>query len=209
MSYRNWVNRATWVVILFIFLACPLWAKDIGTFGTTYQIAENDALQEIEQKAGSVDWGRVANRKELEAKIRNYRPNDLPRLRKARHGRVFTVDLTWALDQDVPDGKGGVLYPKGYRFNPLDYVSYPKTIVVLDGADRNQLGWFAKSGLSKDPKVLLMLTGGKYHDLMQMFRRPVYYANAVVVKRFKLQYIPAVIMQKGNMMEVREIEVKG
>jgi conjugal transfer pilus assembly protein TraW len=27
-----------------------------------------------------------------------------------------------------------VLYPKGYSFNPLDYVSYPGVLVVIDGA---------------------------------------------------------------------------
>lgn len=202
------MHHATWLVILFILLACPLWAKDIGVSGMTYPIVENDALQEIEQKVKAIDWGKVANRKELEAKIRNYRPRDLPHLKKARHERVFAVDLIWTLDRDLPDGKGGVLYPRGYKFNPLDYVSYPRTIVVLDAADRKQLGWFAKSGLSADPKVLLMITNGGYHDVMQTFRRPVYYVNTAIVKRFKLQYVPAIIVQKGNMMEVREIEVK-
>ena len=42
--------------------------------------------------------------------------------------------MTYTTEIDVPDGKGGILYPKGYTFNPLEYLTYSKTIIVINGS---------------------------------------------------------------------------
>ena len=77
------------------------------------------------------EWRKVLERKKDE---RYLGPPDKGALPRARRDRTFPVDLTYTTSIDVPDGKGGILYPKGYIFNPLDYVIYPKTLVVNDPA---------------------------------------------------------------------------
>ncbi len=43
--------------------------------------------------------------------------------------------MTFTLGNDIPDGKGGVLYPKGYAFNPSNYLSLTSLLVVIDSDD--------------------------------------------------------------------------
>jgi conjugal transfer pilus assembly protein TraW len=186
----------------------PVPAKDLGRFGAVYPIAEPDALEEIRAKAARVDWKKVFNREKMARKIREYKPHDLVKLPAAGHARTFLADLSHTLDMDIPDGKGGILYQKGYTFNPLDYVNFSRTLVIINGNDRRQIEWFRNSSWSKDLNAMLLLTEGSYFKLAERLKRPVFYANKLLVTRLGLQAVPSVAVQKGRMMEVREYAVQ-
>lgn len=208
-------SRTPWGVSLIVSLAiCAIAsagapsagsAGNPGTVGAVYPIAEPDALSEIEERARRIDWEKVIGRKIVEKKVFSYRPAGLIPLARAKKGRKYTVDLTYTLSEDIPDGKGGTLYPKGYVFNPLDYVTLPNTIVVIDGADTAQVGWFASSPHFNDFKTILLITDGSYSELSRKLNRPVYYADAAIIDRFDLVAAPAVVRQRGRVMEVNEI----
>ncbi len=176
--------------------------------GAVYPIAEPDAVKELKHRASWVDWGKVLNREKLSRRIASYKPKDLKALPTARRDRTFLADLSYTLDVDIPDGKGGILYPKGYTFNPLDYVQMRRTIVVINGNDRRQVEWFRKSPWSGDINTMLLLTDGGYQALGEKLRRPVFYANKLIVDRLQLKAVPSVAVQKGRLMEVREYGVR-
>lgn len=179
-------------------------AKDLGTFGMTYRIAERDALAEVEERAKQVDWHKVLDKR----KVENFQgPPDRVRLPRAKRNRSFPVDMTYTTEIDVPDGKGGILYPKGYTFNPLDYVTYPKTLVVIDGTDPEQVKWFAASEYDKRLDVTLLLTEGSFGLISKRISRPLFYADRKIVERLKLQAVPSVVRQKGRMMEITEVKL--
>ncbi len=179
-------------------------AKELGTFGMTYRIAERDALGEIEERAKNVDWHKVLDKR----KVENFQgPPDRVRLPRARRNRNFPVDMTYTTEIDVPDGKGGVLYPKGYTFNPLDYVTYPKTLVVIDGTDPGQVKWFAASEYDKRLDVTLLLTEGSFGAVSKRISRPLFYADGKIVERLKLKAVPSIVRQKGRIMEVTEVKL--
>lgn len=184
------------------------WAKDLGTFGAVYPIAEPDSLSELKEKAAKVDWKRHLDREKLTRKVRSFMPKDLKRLPAARRDRAFLSDLSYSLDVDIPDGKGGILYPKGYTFNPLDYIRFQRTIVVINGKDRRQVEWFRNSPWFKDVNAMLLLTDGSYFPLGDRLRRPVFYANSLIVGRLGLKAVPSVAQQKGRYLEVREYAVR-
>lgn len=183
-------------------------ARNPGAVGAVYPIAEPDALSEIEERARRVDWEKVIGRKIVEKKVSGYRPAGLVPLARVEKGRRYTVDLTYTLSEDIPDGKGGTLYPKGYAFNPLDYVTLPNTLVVLDGADEAQVNWFYNSEHFDDFKTILLITGGAYSELSRRLNRPVYYADGAIIDRFDLAATPAVVRQRGKNMEAQEIAVQ-
>jgi conjugal transfer pilus assembly protein TraW len=183
-------------------------AKDLGRYGTLYPIAEPDALVEMKAKAARVDWGKYLNRDRMARKIREYKPKELVKLPAARHDRTFLVDMSHTLNTDIPDGKGGILYQKGYTFNPLDYVKLDRTLVIINGSDRRQVDWFRRSVWKKDINVMLLLTDGSYSTLGKRLKRPVFYADRMLVTRLKLQAVPSVAVQKGRMIEVTEYEVR-
>jgi conjugal transfer pilus assembly protein TraW len=194
-------------IILLTFVS-SVQARHLGTFGATYPIVEKDALEEIQEKARTTDWSRAFSREMWEKKLKAYRPSELKPLPRAKRERVFLLDLTYSLDFDIPDGKGGILYPKGYTFNPLDYVSYPNTLVFIDGSDPIQVGWLISSEYSTDGSAMILITAGSYYDLFARLKRPVFYADARIVEKFRLSAVPAVVHQKENVFEVREIAVQ-
>lgn len=177
-------------------------AKELGTFGRTYPIAEKDALTEIEERARQVDWEKVLDKRKLE----NFQgPPDKATLPRAQRGQVRQVDMTYTAEIDVPDGKGGILYPKGYTFNPLDFITYPKTIIVINGNDKDQVSWFKDSEFSQQMDVTLMITEGAFGVITKKVNRTVFYATTKVINRFQLAVVPSIIKQKGHYMEVTEV----
>ena len=194
--------RSVPIVIALMLCTVPVQAKVLGTFGMTYRIAEQDALAEIEERARQVDWNKILDKR----KVENYQgPPDRLSLPRAKRNRSFPVDMTYTTEIDVPDGKGWILYPKGFTFNPLEYVTYPKTLVVIDGSDSEQVKWLAASEYDKRLDVTLLLTEGMYGAVAKRVSRPVFYANRKIIERFKLKAVPSIIRQMDRAMEVTEV----
>lgn len=191
-------------VLVLCFLAVSLsQAKVIGTVGQVYPIAERDALTEIEERAKEVNWRSILDKEKPE----DFRPSNLVQLPRAQHDRSFLVDMTYTLEFDVPDGRGGILYPRGYRFNPLDYIPFNQTLVVLDGDDPEQLDWLKRSSLLSEPGSQILLTQGAFSRVGEQLGRAVFYADRRILERFNLAAVPSVISRKGRLMEVKEIEI--
>jgi len=191
-------------VLFSLFLVQAAVCADLGDVGATYPIAERDALAEIEERAKAVDWGKAFDSKRTRERILNYRLGEMEALPTAKKERVFQVDVSYTLDFDIPDGRGGILYPKGFSFNPLAHVFLPNILVVIDGGDARQIEWFKASSYAKDHRVMLLLCGGSYTRVMEKLKRPAFYADARIAKKFQLKAVPAVIVQKETVMEVRE-----
>ncbi len=200
--------KTLYINTLVLIIAVSVQAKDLGIMGTTYPIAEKDALAEIEERARQVDWEKAIKKDKMETAIRNFKPGGIKQLPRAADSRVFHVDMTYTLEVDIKDKDGNVLYPKGFIINPLDYIHNPGTIfVVINGTDQSQVNWFKRSRYMSDPNVTLMITDGSYYELSKRLKRPVFYALHGVVERFELQNVPSIIQQKGRFMEVNEIDV--
>lgn len=176
---------------------------DLGVVGKTYPIKERDALEEVESRARQVDWKKAL----AKIKPENYRPKDLERLPRAVKPDSFIVDMTYTLDMDIPDGRGGILYPKGYTFNPLDYVPFLKTLVVINPKDRDQAAWFRSSPYAGRVDVMLLITDGSYVEMSKKLNRPVFYATSRIVERFNLRAVPSIVYQDGRFMKVDEVSV--
>lgn len=192
------------VMATLLLVATSADARNLGTVGATYQIAEPDALTEIEQRAKSIDWSKVVKRKTIEGYDG---PPDRMHLPRATRDRRFPVDMTWTLATDIPDGKGGVLYPQGYTFNPLDYISFTKILVVIDGNDPAQVKWFTTSDYKGRIDVMLLLTEGPYRTLEKKLDVPLFYADSAIIERLRLSAVPSVVRQEGREMVVSEVAV--
>ena len=193
------------LTVLLILYASPVFAVNLGTVGTTYEIVEKDALIALQEKAKQVNWNKVFSREKTEKLIKEYRPKGLVSLPRAEKDSAFHVDMTYTLDFDIPDGKGGILYPKGYTFNPLEYVQMPTILVVIDGDDPEQVAWFKQSRYNKDLKTMLLLVEGSYAEVAKKLDRPVFYADKRIINKFNLKAVPAIVYQDGVFMKVEEV----
>jgi conjugal transfer pilus assembly protein TraW len=203
-------TRILTVVILCLLITSTAMARDLGTFGAVYDIVEKDALKELEEKAKSVDFSKAVDRNALVKKAKNFTPEDVKEMKAigpARKDRTFLVDMTYTLERDLKDNKGNIVYPAGYSFNPLTYVAYPRTLIILNGKRPEDVRWFEDSSYAKDVQVTLLLTDGSYSELSRSLKRPVFYASAKLIEVFKIQAVPSVIRQSGAYLEVTEVRI--
>ena len=193
--------------LLFLVIATPTLAgtlKDLGVVGTVYAITEPDLLAELRDYA-QAHTPSIEKQREEQA---HYQPKDIRKLPKATQERSFDVDMTYTLTHDLKDGSGRVLYPRGYKVNPLQYVNFVGGVVVIDGSDPKQVEWFEKSPYFANKLAILLLTDGYAAQLKNTFKRPVYYLTGIIAERFHLSAVPSIVVKKGNAMSVREVKLE-
>ena len=179
-------------------------AKNLGVAGKLYQVVEPDIATELEQQA--VEKNHVEEDEFLK-RVRTYQPEDLHPLPRAIEDRTFLVDMSYTLERDLVDGNGKVIYPKGFTFNPLDYVSFPGGLLVIDGDDPSQIKWYTETPYAENHQVRLLLAGGYAFQLTERLKRSVFYLVDEIAERLQLAAAPSLVIQKGNMLQVREFLV--
>jgi conjugal transfer pilus assembly protein TraW len=177
-----------------------------ATIGRTWPIAEPDALAEIEARVTALprnmapSFGPRANWSAM-------KPASLGTVKTAGRRTVvpfFTLDMDVAL----PDGR--VLYPKGYTFNPLAYVSLPQALVVVHAAE---LDWALKTAAPTD---WILLAGGAGNQapgdpitLGEKAGRALFILEDRVKDRLGLTVAPVIVRQVGQKLELAEVRVPG
>jgi conjugal transfer pilus assembly protein TraW len=179
--------------------------KDLGTVGETFPVLESDVVAELKQEAIKRDKA-IDNNLFLE-QMKKYQPVNLHTLPHATANKTFLIDITYTLDHDLVDGDGNILYPSGYTWNPMDYVSFPGGLVVIDGDDPLQVDWFKTSPYFEKYRTKLLLTDGYASLLVEKLKRPVFYLTDDISKRLQIAAVPSVVIQKGNKMLVSEVLV--
>ncbi len=178
--------------------------KNLGVVGETYQIVEPDVVVKLRQQAATRNR---SNNDEFLERIKTYQPADIIYLPRATVDKTFLVDMTYTLERDLMDGNGKVIYPKGFTFNPLNYVSFPGGVLIINGDDPSQLNWFNETPYAENHQVRLLLSGGFAHELTEQIKRSVFYLTDIIAKRLQLAAVPSLVIQKGDKLEVREFLV--
>jgi len=198
-----------------LILACCLFicpyseARVIGKAGMVYPILERDAIEELVEAAGKVNWKNVFNEANRTAAESFGRAGNEVSLPNAPENRTRRITMNYTLPFDVPDPSNlnRVLYPAGMSFNPLEYgIMYEKWI-FLDATEPQQLQWFALTH-AKHPSAVPILTGGNALEMEKRFKRPFYVATRTMLDRFQVQYVPCFAYQEGKEMVVEEFHVK-
>jgi len=175
---------------------------ETSTIGRTWLIVEPDALAEIEAKVAALP--------------KNLGPKFGPRSRwsalksaslaPAMATRRRSVVPFYTLDMDVTLPDGRVLYPKGFTFNPLTYVSLPQRLVIVHAAE---LGWALKTAAPTD-WILLAAGAGAAADpiaLGEKAGRPLFILEERVKDRLGLTVAPVIVRQVGQKLELTEIRL--
>jgi len=177
----------------------------LGTFGNTYPIREPDALVELEKQIKKVDVEKL--RKELETKFRNYKPSDWHNLPPATKPYSYYVDMTYTLDTDIPhvNDQGeitGILYPKGFRFNPLEYMpSDPPPLIIFNGENKKEKEW-VKYYYKNHFNVMFLITKGNFAKLSEEMGRPVYYLKDLIAEKLQLRNTVSIAYREKNNMRI-------
>lgn len=196
MTTKPCPDRARHALIgaLMLGLACghPALAST-STIGRTWPIAEPDAMAEIEARASRAP--SLASRLGPRA---SWSALQAAPLGQSRVDRVRSFVPFYTVEQDIrlPDGR--LLYPKGFTFNPLDYVSLPQRLVIVHPRD---LGWALKQARFSD---FILLTAGDALDLSERSGRPLFILEERVKERLGLTVAPVIVAQEGKKLVLTE-----
>ncbi len=166
--------------------------------GRTWPIAETDAMSEIESRATHVPDMRQA-----------YGPRSgwsamkAAALGDAREDRQRTVVPFFTLDQEIKLPDGRVVYPRGFTFNPLAFVTLPQRLVVARPVD---LAWALRTARSSD---FILMAAGKPGDadaitLSERHGRSIFILEERVKQRLGLTVAPVVVTQAGQKLVLNE-----
>lgn len=196
------------LLVLQVFLFSSAIQKVYYT-GDIFEFAENDMLKditnviqskkpELEQKIKDI---KEANKE----KINNYKPKDMITLESAFKDNIFYPDMTYTNPDDIYDNNGKILYPKGFKFNPLDYQTLHYQMIVINGNNQEEINWLIRNNYTDNIKYKILLSDGNYQEVSKLLNQPVFYAIPKITDKFNLKYTPSVITQIGNKIEVKEI----
>ena len=176
------------------------------SLAATYQIAEPDLLAEIEEKAEHIDYSAI--RKKLEKMYRHYKPKDIVQLPPAKRSYSYLVDMTYELPFDVPkvDKNGrivGILYPKGFKFNPLKFIPVdPPVLIIFNGNRKEEVEWVEKHLKSFPAYHKLIITDGNWQKLTEKFKEQVYFLTSRMKERLNLKETISIVIRDGDYMRV-------
>lgn len=167
---------------------------DTSTIGRTWPIAEPDALSEIETKVATLprDMSKLYGPRE------KWSAMHAAALGVAPANRVRTVVPFHTLDFDIKLPDGRVLYPRGFTFNPLAFVSLPQRLVVVHPRD---LGWALRNSRPAD---FILLTAGDAIAQSERTGRAIYILEERVKARLGLTVAPVIVAQAGQKLVLTE-----
>lgn len=181
-------------------LASPAIA-DMTTIGRTWPIVEPDALSEIEARVGRqpADIASKFGPREGWSAMR------AASLAPAALSRVRTVVPFHTLEFDIRTPDGRIVYPRGFTFNPLAYVTLPQRLVVVTPRD---LAWAVAQARPAD---FILLAAGKGADpiaLSEKAQRPIFLLEPRVKERLDLTVAPVIVRQVGQKLELTEVRLE-
>lgn len=199
------------MIILFLlpmFLFSSILKKQYET-GETFQFAEKDMIEEIKDQIRNnktqIETKLEEYKKTTKEKVNNYKPADLKVLTPAIKNNTFYPDMTYTNPNDIYDNKGNIIYPKGFKFNPLDYQTIHYQMIIIDGNSEKELNWLIENNYIDNIKYMILLSDGNYKEVGEKIKQPVFYAMPKITEKFNLEHTPSIITQIGNKMEVKEI----
>jgi len=198
MSIRTAMFQLTISGILIIgsgIVACVARAGT-STIGRTWPIAEPDALTEIEARSARQPASLASSFGPRSA----WSALHAASLGRTSQDRTRSIVPFYTLDQEIrlPDGK--LLYPRGFTFNPLSYVSLPQRLVIVAPRD---LAWgMAEAG----PADMILLTAGGQTDadaitLGEQHNRSIFILEERVKERLGLTVAPVIVLPARNVGE--------
>ncbi len=173
---------------------------NLGRFGTLYPVTEKNFYDLLKEKQ-SVVTQKIAEARQR-AVSRAFVVRGFDHIKPAQKTRVFYVDPAYEVTSDFKNPlTGEVIVPGGTKLNPVDYVSFPKTLVI-DGSQKAQLEYLRKNAGNFE---MILVTKGDLIKLMTTYKVRMYSFVPEMEERFKIKATPSIIEQEDRMLKITEV----
>lgn len=185
--------------------AAPLAAKNYGVHGPIFEIEEQSILELLmEELRAKEEAGEIeALKQDMQDKTRAaiVRPRPVDGVLHAEESYEYLVDLSVSVERDLADHNGVVFARAGTVINPLDYMYFEKTIVMIDGDDPRQVAFAAGIGDETD-SYIVMVNGNPIETSNAYGRRYWFDIDGVMSAKFNIRHVPAIIREQYPHMRV-------
>lgn len=172
------------------------YGNNVGTFGDTYPVAEKSLLVLFKERLQQMDLSKLQN--QWVETVVQYATRPAPiQLKHAEFFHQESFDPSIILTQDIRDAKGHLLYAKGMRINPLDYLPHYQPHLLFINADNEKELTYTVDCLQKYPDLKIILIQGDVPKTAQVFNHAVYFdQGGHLVARFELHETPALLYRQ-------------
>ncbi len=204
-------------LIFFLLSQCFLLtanAQDLGVFGETFEVAEEDLLQHMMGKLKKMekrgDLKIAQNKVQEEIRQNIAHPSAVQGITETEKEREFKFDPTITVTQDLADHNGNVFARAGEQFNPLDKVKM-SPMLFIDGENEKQITWALKKlsekKMFRHDFAKIVLVKGSPFDLQEKLDRQIFFdQRGLLTKKLGIEHVPAVVFQNPweKVLTVRE-----
>lgn len=197
------------VAIIFLIFTSASIAKDLGNYGQTYKIKEEDPIEYIKNRLRALEaTGKLANYNQAileKTKESLGHPKPVVNIIHTKDERVFFYDPTYIVEEDIKDHLGQIIYKEGYIFNPLDKVSFGAPLIFIDGDDEAQIKFaFGDYFQNAFPKIILVK--GSPLKIEKDTGKKIYFdQHGVLTQKLGIKQVPAIVTQDGSKVKISEI----
>lgn len=111
---------------------------------------------------------------------------------------------TVTLDKDINMPKFNIFVKKGTKFNPLDYGTMHKYMLLIDASDSNQTALAEHYKLTSD----IIVFNGNINTIRHSVNANVYIATKSFTSSFKPICLPSFYIQQNKQFLIKEINMK-
>jgi conjugal transfer pilus assembly protein TraW len=206
--WNKYLVAVLFVLISISCIAKSCIAKDLGVVGTIFSIKEQSLLEVIIGKLRALEASDALkdHQKVLQERVKKSieHPKGVEGIKTTVLYTSKDYDPSILIDETIKDHRGNLIALKGTKINPLDYHTFGKSLILINGDDESQVIW----ALSQVGKIVL--TQGAPLHLNKTHERKFYFdQGAVLANKFQITSVPARISQNGKKLLVEEIPMEG
>lgn len=182
-------------------------AKDFGTWGDLYPVAEPDMLQTIHERLTELQrsgrWEQEMTAFKERTVQHSQRPEPVSGIGKTERYAERFFDPSVQFSSDLKDDKGRVFARKGDVINPLATVPFAQTLYFIDGDDPQQIAWM-KAQQPRTLMVKIILVNGDIPKTSAALDSRIYFdQGGALSRRFGLTTVPARITAAPSGLRLR------
>lgn len=195
--------------ILVVLLTSNVFAKNLGVYGDTYPIIEDDLLEFIEHRIESMkqtgEWEKLQHNFKEDVRRNSERPAPVTQITHTNVKSIYFFDPSIILKQDLKDQSGRIFAKKGTHFNPLDLVSLRLPLLFIDGDDSAEIKWAKNLDEYYQHQIKIILVQGSIKEAVKTFQQKIYFdQKGHLTKHFHIKHVPAIVTQKDTRLRISE-----
>lgn len=201
------------LLILIAFISSQINARDLGSFGATFAIVEENPIEMILRKLnGLSETGELdSHQKIVQERIRQraMNPNPVTGITKATTNKTRFYDPSIRVPYDLKDHQGTIFHRAGTIVNPLTRQQFMKPFVFINGEDKEQVDWALKQ-LKEDSTTKIILVQGSPFTLSELYGIRFYFdQQGKLVEKLGIKEVPARVSRNQDKLQIDNIALGG